>query len=130
MPYSKFKFAVAHKLKDAGYIKDVNKHGKKTRKCVEVELLYKDNGTPRITGVKRISKPSARIYERADKITSVKYGVIHYGVPNIPSRVPRTASAALSYIFVPRSGRAIIFFSRSFWMSTRPFCKTGFAFTA
>jgi len=31
----------------------------------------------------------------------VKYGVIHYGVPNIPSRVPRTASAALSYIFVP-----------------------------
>ena len=30
-----------------------------------------------------------------------KYGVIHYGVPNIPSRVSRTASKALSNIFSP-----------------------------
>ncbi|MCW5899098.1 MAG: alanine dehydrogenase [Flavobacteriales bacterium] len=30
-----------------------------------------------------------------------KYGVIHYGVPNIASRVPRTASTALSNIFGP-----------------------------
>ena len=33
--------------------------------------------------------------------TVVKYGVIHYGVPNIPSRVSRTASKALSNIFAP-----------------------------
>ena len=33
--------------------------------------------------------------------TAVKYGVIHYGVPNIPSRVSRTASKALSNIFAP-----------------------------
>jgi len=31
----------------------------------------------------------------------VKHGVIHYGVPNIPSRVARTASIALSNIFAP-----------------------------
>ncbi len=30
-----------------------------------------------------------------------KYGVIHYGVPNIASRVARTASCALSNIFTP-----------------------------
>ncbi|WP_162051958.1 alanine dehydrogenase [Pontibacter pamirensis] len=30
-----------------------------------------------------------------------KYDVIHYCVPNIPSRVPRTASQALSNIFTP-----------------------------
>lgn len=30
-----------------------------------------------------------------------KYGVIHYAVPNIASRVPRTASYALSNIFAP-----------------------------
>jgi len=30
-----------------------------------------------------------------------RYGVIHYGVPNIASRVPRTASTALSNIFGP-----------------------------
>lgn len=33
--------------------------------------------------------------------TCVKYEVIHYGVPNIPSRVSRTASKALSNIFSP-----------------------------
>lgn len=36
-----------------------------------------------------------------DHPTTVKYGVIHYGVPNIPSRVSRTASKALSNIFAP-----------------------------
>jgi small subunit ribosomal protein S8 len=75
VPFSKFKFAVAHKLKDAGYIKGVTKRGKKTKKCVEIEIAYNTDGTPRIKGVTRVSKPSRRIYERADKISSVKYGV-------------------------------------------------------
>ena len=75
VPYSKFKFAVAHKLKDAGYVKSVTKKGKKTRKCVEVELMYDTKGVSKIHGVNRISKPSRRVYERADKISSVKYGM-------------------------------------------------------
>lgn len=33
--------------------------------------------------------------------TYIKYGVVHYCVPNIPSRVPRTASAALSNLLGP-----------------------------
>ncbi len=33
--------------------------------------------------------------------TFSKYGVIHYCVPNIPSRVPRTASIALSNVLLP-----------------------------
>lgn len=36
-----------------------------------------------------------------DKPTFVKHGIIHYCVPNIPSRVSRTASFALSNIFAP-----------------------------
>jgi alanine dehydrogenase len=31
----------------------------------------------------------------------LKYGVVHYCVPNIPSRVSRTATIALSNIFAP-----------------------------
>jgi alanine dehydrogenase len=31
----------------------------------------------------------------------VKHGVIHYSVPNLPSRVARTASIALSNVFLP-----------------------------
>jgi alanine dehydrogenase len=33
--------------------------------------------------------------------TFTKYGVIHYGVPNIPSRVAHTASIALSNVLLP-----------------------------
>lgn len=35
------------------------------------------------------------------KPTIEKYGVIHYGVPNIPSRYPRTSSISISNIFTP-----------------------------
>lgn len=35
------------------------------------------------------------------KPTRQKYGVIHYGVPNIPSRYPKTASVSISNIFTP-----------------------------
>lgn len=31
----------------------------------------------------------------------IKHGVIHYGVPNIPARYPRSASVSLSNIFMP-----------------------------
>lgn len=33
--------------------------------------------------------------------TFVKHGVIHYGVPNIPSRYPKTASISMSNILIP-----------------------------
>ncbi len=36
-----------------------------------------------------------------DKPTFEKYGVIHYCVPNIPSRYPRTSSVSISNIFTP-----------------------------
>lgn len=75
VPYSKFKYAVAHTLKNAGYVKEVAKRGKKVKKNIDVELLYDKGGRPRISGVKRVSKPGRRIYERVDKIRKVKYGV-------------------------------------------------------
>ena len=36
-----------------------------------------------------------------DNPTIEKYDVIHYGVPNIPSRYPRTSSISISNIFTP-----------------------------
>ena len=36
-----------------------------------------------------------------DEPTFIKHGVIHYGVPNIASRVARTASVAVSNILTP-----------------------------
>ena len=36
-----------------------------------------------------------------DKPTIEKYGVIHYGVPNMPARYPKTSSVSISNIFTP-----------------------------
>lgn len=74
LPHSKMKMAVAEVLKTAGYVKNVEKQGKKVRKTLTVELAYKEDGTPRIDTVKRISKPSRRIYKGAGEIFPVRYG--------------------------------------------------------
>ncbi len=36
-----------------------------------------------------------------DEPTQEKFGVVHYGVPNIPSRYPKTSSISISNIFTP-----------------------------
>jgi len=59
--FSNLIMAIAEKLTAAGLLKAVVKKGKKTRKFIEVELVYKDN-RPRITGVRRLSKTSRRVY--------------------------------------------------------------------
>ncbi|MCJ0741758.1 alanine dehydrogenase [Pedobacter montanisoli] len=43
---------------------------------------------------------TSRVTNHKDPVF-IKYGVTHYGVPNIASRVPRTASYALTNIFAP-----------------------------
>jgi len=74
IPFSNFRLAVLEKLKDAGYIKNFERKGKKVVKTIEVELAYDKNKTPRINGVKRISKPGRRMYTSASAITPVKHG--------------------------------------------------------
>ena len=74
LPYSSFKHAIAEKLKDAGYVAAIEKKGKKVRKTLDVTLKYDEAGKHIINGVKRISKPSRRLYKSAHEITPVRYG--------------------------------------------------------
>ena len=74
MPYSAFKMAVAEKLKDAGYVAEVEKKGKKVRKTLDITLKYSAAGEHAITGVKRISKPGRRLYKSMREIMPVRYG--------------------------------------------------------
>ncbi|MFO7615644.1 MAG: alanine dehydrogenase [Bacteroidales bacterium] len=41
------------------------------------------------------------IYTTAEKPVYFRHGILHYMVPNLPARVPRTASIALSNVFLP-----------------------------
>lgn len=71
--YSKLKHSVADVLVASGFVAKVEKEGKDPKSALTVHLAYKD-GKPRITGVKRISKPGRRMYASVSEINPVKYG--------------------------------------------------------
>lgn len=74
LPFSNLKLAIAEKLKDAGYVKAVEKKGKKVKKTLDIMLKYTESGVPVIQGVKRVSKPGRRLYRSVHEIMPVRYG--------------------------------------------------------
>lgn len=70
-PYSKLINAITETLKQEGFVEEIGKKGKKTVKFVEIKLRYKE-GKPAISGVKRVSKLSRRVYLPAKDIRPVK----------------------------------------------------------
>jgi len=73
LPYSTLKHAIADTLKEAGFVGDVERLGKKIKKSLCVQLKYA-NGAHAIAGVKRISKPGRRLYVKTADIHPVKFG--------------------------------------------------------
>ena len=71
--YSRFVEHVAETLKKAGYIASVSKKGSAFHHSLELSLVYFD-GTPRVHGVERISKPSRRIYQKYEDIRTYRSG--------------------------------------------------------
>ena len=72
-PYSKLKYEICVALEKEGFIKSIAKKGKKMR-SIEVDLNYGADTSPRIQDVKRISKPSRRVYKKAAELRPVKNG--------------------------------------------------------
>ena len=73
VPYSKYIENIAHALKKAGYISTIERKGKVFTSNLELGLVYLDT-VPRINGVERISKPSRRIYIKAQDIRMYRSG--------------------------------------------------------
>lgn len=74
MPYSKAKAAVAEVLKSEGYVLGVEKSGEGYKALLRITLKYQGN-KPVIDGLKRVSKPSRRIYVGHDEIPKVMSGL-------------------------------------------------------
>lgn len=68
---SKLKMAIAQKLLGEGYLAEVE--NSKKNEVLTVALAYK-SGKPVISGVKRLSKPSRRLYVGARDVRPVKRG--------------------------------------------------------
>jgi small subunit ribosomal protein S8 len=73
-PYSKQKMDIMKILEREKFIKAAEAKGRKNKKIIEVSFLYGKEGEPAIRSIKRISKPSRRIYAPVKKIHPVQYG--------------------------------------------------------
>ncbi|GGO89315.1 30S ribosomal protein S8 [Marinobacterium nitratireducens] len=73
MPSSKQKVAIAKVLKEEGYIADYAVEGD-VKPVLNVELKYFE-GKPVIEEIKRVSRPSLRIYKAANDLPKVAGGL-------------------------------------------------------
>ena len=83
VPYTKMVASVAELLKQEGYIGEVETKGKGVQKKLVAELVYQENGKPKVAGVKRLSKLSRRKYLGAGDIKPVRsgYGTLILSTP-------------------------------------------------
>ncbi len=75
IPGSKIKIEMARVMKDEGYIRNYKfiKDGKQG--ILRVYLKYTDSQAPVIQELKRVSKPSRRVYVSSDEIKTVYNGM-------------------------------------------------------
>ncbi len=73
VPYSKIKDSIAKCLVKEGFLKSATKKTKKGFPTLELGLVYVD-GTPKVTGVERVSKSSRRIYKGVKEIKPTRNG--------------------------------------------------------
>lgn len=75
IPSSRMKINIAKVLKFEGYIRNyrITKDG--TQDIIVIYLKYNEDKSPVIKGLKKISKPSCRIYTRCKRIPKVLNGL-------------------------------------------------------
>jgi len=76
-PYSDFKYAILELLKNEGFIDNVEKKGRLSKRKIVIDLKYTEDGRPKITKIRKISKQGQRIYSTYKEMKPVKSG---YGI--------------------------------------------------
>ena len=74
VPHSKYVQEIAKCLFENELIKSYEQKKRKVGDVLEIKLLYKENGDPKVFEVKRISKPSRRLYASVKEIYPVRQG--------------------------------------------------------
>ena len=75
VPYSALKNEIAQVLKEAGFVEDVAKRGRRNRRVLDITLAYGKDGQARVHGFQRVSKQSQRIYARARDLHTSRKGI-------------------------------------------------------
>jgi small subunit ribosomal protein S8 len=74
-PSSKMKLAVARVLRDEGFIDEVQAEAIGGRAFLRIRIRYGAEGEFLIDGIRRVSRPSCRVYVRAAAIPKVRNGL-------------------------------------------------------
>ena len=74
MASSKIKTAIAHVLKEEGYVADVRLESEGQKTTLTIGLKYYD-GRPVIDRIERVSRPGLRIYRGKDELPKVLGGM-------------------------------------------------------
>ena len=77
IPCSKVKIDITKIIKSEGYIRNFKVVADGAHKNIKIYLKYDEKGIPIISGLKRVSKPSCRIYRGCEDIPKVLNG---YGI--------------------------------------------------
>lgn len=75
IPGSKIKLAVAEILEKYGYVKGVEWSDEGPQGQITVQLGYDNDDVPLIRNLRRVSKPSRRVYVGVDEIPTVLNGL-------------------------------------------------------
>ena len=79
MPSSKLREAISRILKEEGYIEDYQVEEGNSYPVLRIRLKYLEEGTrirrPAIQGLRRVSRPSRRVYVGADEIPNTHSGL-------------------------------------------------------
>lgn len=74
-PASRLKRDVARVLKQRGYLEDVQDEAGDGKPVLRIVLRYGDDGEPIIEGLRRVSRPSRRVYVGASEVPRVRNGL-------------------------------------------------------
>ena len=75
IPHSIIKDHIANVLREEGYVGNVQTKEEGFKKFIKIELKFSDNGKAVINEIKRVSKPSRRIYVNKDQIPRINAGM-------------------------------------------------------
>jgi len=75
VPFSRIKSNIVAVLVQEGYVKDCAQTEQDGHAVLRVGLKYDGKQQPVITGIKRVSRPSLRVYVGSEKIPQVRRGL-------------------------------------------------------
>lgn len=74
-PSSRLKLAVAKVMRDEGYLDDVEVEPNEGKPNIKIAIRYGGDGEPMIDGLRRVSRPSRRVYVGVGEIPKVRNGL-------------------------------------------------------